>query len=250
MPWGEGEAEEGTERFPLAERGPRSTPPSQSSGRESGKGGTAQRLNSRGRKERVYIPLRLHRHGSAEPESPQLGTWRCSGGKRQPPGAQWVRQGLGRRVTFQSRGNGAAPRGRVRSPRRAGARPRSQGLGSSAVPPTLLGGAVNGHCSVRPSPGRFSATRPQSLRSEGSGNAAASDIKLRREVPPGRPRRGDRQHKSGEWTETGDKMRVCASLREECRASVPDSVLGGRHFHPSRACAYPPERATRIHPKG
>ena len=42
-----------------------------------------------------------------------------------------------------------------------------------------------GQCSVRPSPRRSEQSKPQSFRSKESGKTAASEIKLRREVPPG-----------------------------------------------------------------
>ena len=45
-------------------------------------------LNKKGRKEeRVSIPSGLYKQGSAESETPQLDTWRNSGGKGESPGA-------------------------------------------------------------------------------------------------------------------------------------------------------------------
>ena len=84
-------------------------------------------------------------------------------------------------------------------------------------------------------------SKPQSLRSEGLGNTAASEIKLRREVPPGSLMIwsqtvclfvcllvgwlvgwfiGHKQFKSSKWTEPETKKRCLIARRGEHRVLI------------------------------
>ena len=86
---GEREATEGRELFLLAGRGWRrwestgKAPHPKSSWRESGKVETVIGTEKKGRKEKGdgLNSIKTINRGSAESETPQLNTWRCSGGK-------------------------------------------------------------------------------------------------------------------------------------------------------------------------
>ena len=160
---GEREAAEGWELFCLwREDGDRGESmkkhPPKSRWRESGKVGTATGTELKGEKgERRGFKFHSdYKQGERRVCNSTADTWRCSGGK----GEGWCQV---RVVIFHNPWGTAA-------------------TGSCKCSWGCLAPAA---AQWDPLAEDLSWSKPQSLRSEGAGNTAASEIKLRREVPPG-----------------------------------------------------------------